>query len=129
MLDFSMRGGVPVFSLADLSPIEWRLSVRPSALSSPIRPALIFLSPMCMTPERNVPDVIIADTVFISSPDLNRTDLTLPETSLTETTSPTRISTSLFLTAPLTSFSYCLLSICARGDHTARPFFLFSTLN
>ena len=45
MLDLSARGGVPVFSLIVLKPIELRYSVIPIEEVSPILPARIFLSP------------------------------------------------------------------------------------
>jgi hypothetical protein len=57
IVDDISRGGVPVFSRPDLNPKEQSDSVIPIDPPSPILPAKIFLSPMCILPDKKVPQV------------------------------------------------------------------------
>ena len=62
-MDFlRIRGGVPVFSLPNLSPISFKESDRPMAADSPARPPEDCDLPMCIKPRRKVPVVMM--TVF-----------------------------------------------------------------
>ena len=104
MLDFSARGGVPVFNLIVLNPIELRYSVIPIEEDSPILPARIFLSPTWIIPDKKVPHVITTALQNNFSPERNTTPSIFPLFITKETTSPT--TTSIFLFCEISFETY-----------------------
>ena len=138
----SMRTGVPVFIRAERMPWRVMLSVKWGTAGSAIRPPGTILRPMCISPLRNVPAVMMTALALSSQPQMVFTPTTClagsssccscVATSSTNNSSAWSCQMSKCSVASSTDRHFQMnlpRSHWARGLHTAGPFERFNMRN
>ena len=118
----SMRTGVPVFMRWCSMPSDWmEVESRVEAGSAQRPPGTIF-RPMCMSPLRKVPAVMMMDLARNSAPQMVRRPMISPFLANNSLTSSCQMSRfSVFSTRRRHSVMNRARSHCARGLHMAGP--------
>ena len=128
----SMRTGVPVFILLERMPRALILSVRCSVAGSAHLPPCTILRPMCISPLRNVPAVMMTVGAYISHPQMVFTPVTCWWLSpvIISSTWSCHISRLGVWSSTSRHFHINLpRSHCALGLHMAGPLLLLSIRN
>ena len=126
----SRRTGVPVFIRPAVMPSFVILSVSPFAAGSATRPPSICTLPMCISPLRNVPAVMMTHFVLNSAPSCVFTPVTFSFSTKSSVAMSCHMSRfGMFSSISRQYWLNFVLSHCARGLHIAGPFERLSMRN